>query len=199
LIAVLAMGAVYPCAATLARERELEWRARFRDRVALPQGPSLDAVRYYASVNRSEYRLVEWMAETIRDKPVVAEGCRGTDSYTLQSRIATLTGVCTVVAWPQHEANWRGLVAASRDPGKRITVWQEMNRRIADLAALYTERNDNLIREIIERYRIDYILIGRWERAMYGADAGRRLLEIFKPAFESDETVLLRTDREGAK
>ena len=199
LILVLAMGAVYPVAATLARARELEGRVQFRDRVALPQGPALDAVRYYASVNRSEYRLIEWIAETIRDKPVVAEGCRAGDSYTLQGRIATFTGLRTVVAWPQHEANWRGLVASSRDPGRPIPVWQEMSRRMADLAALYTSQNDGLVREIIERYRIDYVLVGRWERALYGPETGQHLRRMLTAAFEDNDVALLNTARGDAK
>jgi len=192
---VLAMGFAYPFAATLARVDETRRRAPARERIALPPGPELDAVRYYASVNRDEYRLIEWIADTIRGKPAVAEGCRALDSYTVQSRIATFTGLCTVLAWPQHEGNWRSRVRSSLNRGEIVDIWGEMNRRIADLETLFTTRDDALIREIIGRYQIEYIVIGRWERALYGGAAGQHLRELFKPAFESGDTIFLKTQR----
>jgi len=201
--AIVVMGFTYPYAATVARVRELQWRTQSRGRVALPVASALDAIRYYASVNRDEYALIEWIAETISGRPVVAEGCRDKDSYSIQSRIATFTGLPTVVAWPQHEANWRSYVPSPSPSSERgvakVRIWDEMAQRIADLRALYTTSDDRLVRAVAERYRIDYIVIGRWERALYGADAGQRLRTLLKPVFEgpSGETVLLKTDRES--
>jgi len=192
---VLAMGFAYPYAATKARVREHRIRSVLRERVALPPGPALDAERYYASVNRGEYRLVEWIRKNIRGKVVVAEGCRARDSYTLQGRIATFTGLCTVIAWPQHEANWRSRVPSSRDPRRIVPIWVEMNRRLSDLRALYTTRSEQLIRSIVARYGIAYIVVGRWERALYGPGAGARLAAIYRTVFRSDETILLETSR----
>jgi hypothetical protein len=197
LAAVLLMGFVYPYAATLARESELTQRVRFRERIALPSGPALDAVRYYASVNRDEYRLIEWINETVAGKPVIAEACVGTSAYTVQSRIATLTGVCTVLAWPQHEANWRSQVGSSQNPARRVPVWTEMSRRINDLASLYQMRDERAVRAIISTYNIDYILIGKLEIALYGPSCGQYLRQLFRSAFQSGDTILLKTDRGG--
>jgi len=197
LAAVLLMGFVYPCAATLARESELTQRVRFHERIALPNGPALDAVRYYASVNRDEYRLIEWINETVAGKPVIAEACVGTSAYTVQSRIATLTGVCTVLAWPQHEANWRSQVRSSQNPARRVPIWTEMSRRINDLASLYQMRDEKAARAIISTYNIDYILIGKLEIARYGPSCGQYLRQLFRSAFQSGDTILLKTDRGG--
>ncbi|MCX8036286.1 MAG: DUF2298 domain-containing protein [Candidatus Sumerlaeia bacterium] len=197
--AVLLAGLVYPCAATLARVRATRQRAQMRERVALPRGPALDAVRYFASFNREEYALIEWIEDRLRGKPVVAEGCRATDAYSVQGRIATLTGVRTVLAWPQHEANWRSRVRSSFDPTQTVDIWAEMGQRIADLQQLYTTRDIAAIKVIVKRYAIEYIVIGRWERALYGPEAGRRLRDLYPAYFSNGTTVLLRTDMQPGR
>ena len=195
LAVLLAMGFVYPFASTLTRRRELQMRVRFRERVALPTGSAFDAVRYYASVNRDEYRLIEWINQTIADKPVIAEGCIGTSAYSVQSRIATFTGLRTIVAWPQHEANWRSEVRSSRDPARRVSIWSEMGQRIKDLDALYKTSDPKGVQRLVKLYNIDYILLGKLEHSLYGPTAGQYLRQIFRPAFQSGDTVLLKTDR----
>jgi YYY domain-containing protein len=189
---ILAMGAAYPIAGTQARLREQRQRTRTRERVALPPGSRFDAIRYYASVDRDEYRVIEWMEQNLRGKPVVAEGCAAEDAYTLQGRSATFTGVRTVLAWPQHEANWRGLVVPTGG-GKPVPVWNEMSRRIRDLNLLYTSANTSLIRKIVDFNSIDYILIGRWETYLYGPDAGKTLEQIYVPVFQQRDVLLLKT------
>jgi len=195
LAVVLAMGFVYPYAATLARQRELQMRVKFRERIALPAGPALDAVRYYASVNRDEYELIEWINRTIADKPVIAEGCVGTSAYSVQGRIATFTGLCTVVAWPQHEANWRSHVRSSQNSAQTVPVWSEMGLRIKDLNTLYKSEEDGAIAKIIGLHHIDYIVLGKLERTLYGPSAGRYLIQRFSQAFSSGNTIFLRTNR----
>lgn len=197
LVAVLVTGSVYPYASTAARKRELQMRVRFRERIALPAGPALDAIRYYASVNRNEYRLIEWISHAIADKPVIAEGCVGTSAYTIQSRIATFTGLRTVLAWPQHEANWRSQIRSSHDLAQTVPIWSEMSQRINDLASLYKTQDKAVINSIIRTYYIDYILVGKLETSLYGPSAGQYLRQIFKPVFESGDTILLKTDRGG--
>ncbi len=192
--AVLLAGLVYPCAATLARVHGARQRAQARERVALPRGPALDAVRYFASFNHEEYALIEWIQNGLRGRPVVAEGCRATDAYSVQGRIATLTGVRTVLAWPQHEANWRSRVRFSLDPTRMVDIWTEMGQRVADLQQLYTSHDTAVIAAIVKRYAIEYIVIGRWERALYGPQTGRIFRGYYPAYFRNGGTVLLRTD-----
>jgi uncharacterized membrane protein len=193
LAAIVLMGLAYPIAATNARLNEHRKRARTRQRVALPPGSAFDAVRYYASVDRDEYALVEWTEQNIDGKPIVAEGCRTDDAYTVQSRIATFTGVRTLLAWPKHEANWRSHVPPRNGEDEPIPIWTELARRIRHLEMLYTGNDPAVIRRIVDLYGIDYILIGRWEYALYGPAAGQAVRKIYKPAFARGDTILLRT------
>jgi uncharacterized membrane protein len=189
------MGAAYPFAATKARIAEHRRQAAETERIALPPGPSLDAVRYYAAVNRDEYRLIEWIGANIAGKPIAAEACRlEKDSYTVQSRIATFTGIRTVAAWPQHEMNWRNKVPSSLDPREQVPVIKELVQRVIDLKVLYTAPSETLVRRIVARYGIEYIVIGRWERALYGGRAGEFLRTLYKPVFESEDVVFLKTN-----
>lgn len=48
-----------------------------------------------------------------------------------------------------------------------------------------------MIRQILSRYQIEYIIIGDWERALYGPAAGATLATIFRPVYESRRAILL--------
>lgn len=192
--AILLMGAAYPIAATHARCADYRNRVRRGQRAALPPGSTFDAVRYYASVDRAEYALIEWVRENIEGRPVVAEGCAREDAYTLQGRLATFTGVRTVLAWPKHEANWRSTVPPRDGGDNPIPIWVELARRIRDLGLLYTSADANAIRRIVDRYKIEYILISRWERNLYGPGAGATLRKLYSPAFDRRGTTLLQVN-----
>ena len=192
LLGFLIAGAIYPVAATGVRVHRHARRLSSERRDRLPAGSVFDATRYYASVNPDEYRLLELIDSHVAGRPVVAEGCRLRKvSYTLQSRIATFAGVRTVLAWPPHESNWRGVVDSSFHPGQAVWIEDEMRQRTEDLHALYTSADEAMIRQILSRYQIEYIIIGDWERALYGPAAGATLATIFRPVYESRRAILL--------
>jgi YYY domain-containing protein len=83
---------------------------------------------------------------------VVAEAIGG--SYSGFARIATYTGLPTVLGWPSHEVQWRG----TADP---------QGSRQQDIESLYATPDWETARAIIDKYNIRYIVVGGLERQAY--------------------------------
>ena len=71
------------------------------------------------------------------------------------ARISTFTGRPTVMGWAGHELQWQ------HDPGQRS----------ADVQTLYTTTDNAQAQALIDRYGIDYVVVGPIEQTTYG-DAG---------------------------
>ncbi|HMN00633.1 MAG TPA: DUF2298 domain-containing protein, partial [Anaerolineales bacterium] len=83
---------------------------------------------------------------------VVAEAIGG--SYSNYARIATYTGLPTVLGWPWHEFQWRG-------------NWDAHGSRESDIKTLYEVPDWETAQTIIDRYQIRYIVVGGLERTTY--------------------------------
>jgi YYY domain-containing protein len=82
---------------------------------------------------------------------VVSEAVGG--QYSQYARVATLSGIPTVLGWPGHESQWRG-----------PTYGEIAGSRQADIGTLYQDPHLDTVQPIIERYNIDYIFVGFLER-----------------------------------
>lgn len=82
---------------------------------------------------------------------VLAEAVGG--SYSAYARYATFTGMQGVMGWPGHQGQWRG-----------GNVDYE---RIGALESLYSTGDWATASEILQRYAIDYVIVGDLERAAY--------------------------------
>ncbi len=74
-------------------------------------------------------------------------------SYSAYARYATFTGMQNVMGWPGHEGQWRG---GNVDYG-----------RIGAIESLYATGDWATASEILQRYNIDYVVVGDLERAAY--------------------------------
>jgi len=74
-------------------------------------------------------------------------------SYSAYARYATFTGMQNVMGWPGHEGQWRG---GNVDYG-----------RIGAIESLYATGDWATASEILQRYNIDYVIVGDLERAAY--------------------------------
>ncbi|MEI2420292.1 hypothetical protein V6O07_08455, partial [Arthrospira platensis SPKY2] len=83
---------------------------------------------------------------------VVAEAVGG--SYSEFGRIATHTGLQSVMNWGGHQGQWRG--------SDRAYAGRE-----ADVRKLYETRSWEQAREILARYNVRYLVVGDLERRAY--------------------------------
>jgi uncharacterized membrane protein len=97
-------------------------------------------------------------------------------SYTPYARVATHSGLPTVLGWPGHESQWRGGFA-------------EQGTRAQDIEALYVTPDWETAQLILNRYNIRYVFVGTLERTKY-ALAEEKFFQHLVPVFQQGGTVI---------
>jgi uncharacterized membrane protein len=101
--------------------------------------------------------------------------------YSLGGRVTARTGLPTIVGWPNHEWQERGALPP-------------VLARVDDVATLYRTDNAALARSLLDRYNVDYIYIGGYERDRYGPNAGETLTHIGRLVFDRPNVQIYAID-----
>jgi len=106
---------------------------------------------------------------------VEAEG----ESYTDVSRFSVFLGWPTIIGWPIHEWTWRG-------------SYKKVGARRTEVKEIYTGREYLTTRMILNKYDIDYIIVGEFEKKRYGNGINQRKLRVMgEIVFENDGAVII--------
>jgi uncharacterized membrane protein len=117
-----------------------------------PQQRTLDGSAYLAGMMADDYQAMQYMKQL--EDGVVAEAVGpGAGQYSEYARVATFTGMPTVLGWSGHEGQWR-------DASLQGT-------RANDIETLYTTSDWMTAQEILKKYNIKYVYIGNLERSTY--------------------------------
>ncbi|MGE5643114.1 MAG: DUF2298 domain-containing protein [Byssovorax cruenta] len=117
-----------------------------------PQQRTLDGSAYLAGMMADDYQAMQYMKQL--EDGVVAESVGpGAGQYSEYARVATFTGMPTVLGWSGHEGQWR-------DASLQGT-------RANDIETLYTTSDWMTAQEILKKYNIKYVYIGNLERSTY--------------------------------
>jgi hypothetical protein len=151
LLALLAAGAVYPVLASASRT------ANF----ALPR--SLDGTAYMATdpLNAGDAAAIAWLDDPahVSGDPVIVEATGG--EYSHFGRVSAFTGLPTIMGWSGHEWQWRATwLVEPQHAG-------ELERRLADINAIYTNPDPRVVLATLARYHVRYLYIGAAERSAY--------------------------------
>jgi len=155
-VVVLLMGLVYPALAYPDKTNG------FRS----PWGYTLDASAYLARQSPDEAAAIRWLQAA--ENGIVAEAVGG--QYSGFARVATLSGMPTVLGWPGHEGQWRG-------------GYEEVGNREQDIRRLFEAPDWPTSLEVIRLYRIRYIFLGDLEMRTYAVNALKFELNL-KAGFE---------------
>lgn len=123
------------------------------------QSPGLDAVAQLRRNDPGLHATIRWSRDHLdprRDVMVQAVS----ESYTAGNMLAAATGVPTLLAWPNHERQWRRSVPE----GERRAAVDTIYRGGAVPASA----------EIARRFGVTHVYVGREERAAYGAEVAAR-------------------------
>lgn len=122
--------------------------------------------------NMTEYNeAIDWMNENIDGSPVICEAYGA--SYTDHCIVSAYTGLQTVCGWQTHEWLWRfhGIVDKETDTlvsDPERDVWKEyLTPRHNDIDTVYSSFDPILIRDVLSRYNVEYIVYGDLERNAY--------------------------------
>ncbi|MDP9374636.1 MAG: DUF2298 domain-containing protein [Chloroflexota bacterium] len=147
-------SAAYPLAASRVRMQEQE----FPGRVGL-DGLAAVRVKY-----PEEWAGIAWVYDHVPAGAVVAEapGCSYGDFANLpHNRVSAFAGVSAPAGWAAHEEQWRG---------GSPELLAELRPRIADLNTLYTTTDTGEAARLLERYGIEWVYVGIFERDGYTVD-----------------------------
>ncbi len=140
-------------------------------------GLSSDA--FLENYDIDEYRAILFLDEYVQGRPVIIEA--DGSSYTNAGRFSAWTGLPTVFGWHTHEWLWR----SSGD-----TRYPEiLKERENDIGSFYTSSSLEMMRSIIKKYNISFIIVGEQERLKYPDTLREDLLVELGETIFSNETV----------
>ncbi len=155
---LLVAGFLYPIFAT---------RAKIADRFVPEDNAGLNGMDYMTSAVYHDQGqplplifdrdAIEWMRENIEGSPVILEG--NAPLYHWASRIATYTGLPTVIGWDWHQKQQRSIVDGAI-----------IDQRIANVRQMYNSRDFAMTLELMERFKVEYVYVGDVERVFYAPE-----------------------------
>ncbi len=174
-VALIVLGLVYPAATAVQRTDG------FR------KTPTLDGFAFLKQHQPEDYQAAQWLIENVPGRPVVLEAVGG--PYSHYARIATQTGLPTVLGWPQHERLWRGAVAESA-----------IAERERDIDTIYRASNLAEVWHLLDRYNVEYIVYGYLEASKYrdsGAAARAKFEAGLEAVFRAGNTAVYKVASGG--
>ncbi|MBE0699312.1 MAG: hypothetical protein IH586_20505, partial [Anaerolineaceae bacterium] len=137
---------------------------KMTDRAAQNAPHTLDGMAYmgYATYAEDEtemdlsedYRAIQWVQKNIPGSPVIVEA--NVPEYRWGNRYTIYTGLSGVVGWNWHQRQQRALI-----PGDWIFA------RIEAVKEFYNTTRPGDALAFLQRYRVQYIIVGQLERAVY--------------------------------
>lgn len=189
---VLVAGALfYPLTATPAKiaDRYVPTAPRGLDGMAWMDGATWNENGEFSLA--PDAAAIRWMRQNIEGTPTVLEGV--TWPYRWNARIATWTGLPTLIGWDGHQNQQRAPAQAAAIIGQRKNVVQQ----------IYSAVDVPTARRLLDEYGVGVIYIGPLERNLYGGDAGATVFEQlgndWRLAYnQQDAQIYLRTTRSPA-
>ena len=172
------LSAVYPLAGTVS------WIGSATEAVggsepalAAAQRPGAGAADLFRAQFPGDAAVVEYLRANAGAGDVVLE--EAGDAYTWSSRIASFSGVPTVLGWANHEAGWRG-------------GWERVLERSRDIESIYRDPDGDRARALLQEYHVTWVVVGERERRRYGTEGPSRFHLTGRMVMEHAGTRLYR-------
>ena len=160
------VGALYYTPAAIASKAELYGQER-----------TLDGLQHVERFVGHEYRAIEYIRENVGHDSAILEAVGG--GYSEHGRIASSTGVPTVLNWPGHQMQWRG----SSTP---------FTGREQDVQTIYQTLDINEAVSLLDKYDVDHVYVGARERTKYGEAGLAKFIQFMTPVFSEADVVIYR-------
>jgi YYY domain-containing protein len=140
--------------------------------------PTLDGAAWVAQSAPDEYAAIQWLNKNVAGSPVILEA-PGQSYHPDESRVATFTGLPTVLGWAGHEVQWRGA-----DP--------QISQREQDINTIYTTLDSQQALSLLNKYDVTFVYVGPTEHALYPAAGLNKFGEFMDVAFHQGDVTLYR-------
>jgi hypothetical protein len=163
-VIVLIVGLTYPVLGALTRTNQFK----------PPFGFTFDDFERLQRDNPDEAAAMQWLRSAPDGNIVEATG----DPYSSYGRIATYTGLPTVLGWSNHEGQWRdssftGLLAQRRQ----------------DVETIYVTTDWQTTQSLLEQYDICYVIVGNLERTSYRVNE-EKFNNFLRPVFQQGNITI---------
>ena len=106
--------------------------------------------------------------------------------YDWSGRIASYTGLPTILGWPWHQTQ------------QRWDYQHTIGERAADVRRMYETTNTAELETILQGYDVEYIVVGELERLYYGEAGIAKFDEmsgegVIEPVFRNQGVTIYRT------
>jgi uncharacterized membrane protein len=133
---------------------------------------NLDGMSWFAAQYPDDWAGIQWLQRNVTDPSVEAEAVGG--AYNIEeSRIAMATGMPTVMGWTNHEGQWRG------------SSYGLVAERPQQIQTLYQVRDWDTAQAVLDRYQIEYVIIGNEEHTKYNP--------LYQPKFDQNMDVVFKS------
>ena len=130
-----------------------------------------------------DYYAIRWMQENVQGTPVIIEA--NVPEYRWGNRYSIYTGLPSLIGWNWHQRQQRAI-----NPGEWIFG------RVDEVTNFYITENPDEVKDIIEKYDVEYIILGQLERAIYpkeGLDKISNLSGIlWDPVYSVGDTTIYK-------
>ena len=131
-----------------------------------------------------DLEAVQWLQDNVTGSPVVLEA--HSQQYDWSGRIASYTGLPTILGWPWHQTQ------------QRWEYQHTIGERAADVRRIYETIDALEFQALLRRYDVEYIVVGELERlyyreagiAKFDAMAGEGVIE---PVFRNQGVAIYRS------
>ena len=143
--------------------------------------PTLNGLAYVGS---DELAVIDWIRGNTRPDALILEA-KGASYRVSSARISAATGRATLLGWDGHEAQWRGRAYAEMASGRAEAIRE-----------IYQGPRPTTLQEQLDRWQIDFLVVGPEERAQYGVTPAleERLNQILELAFEQGSYRIYRAN-----
>jgi YYY domain-containing protein len=143
-------------------------------------GPAnLDGMSWYAAQYPDDWAGIQWLQANVTGSPVIAEAVGG--AYNIEeSRMAMATGLPTVMGWTNHEGQWRG------------AAYSQVAERPNQIKTLYQVRDWSTAQSVLDRYQIEYVVVGNEERTKYNPLYLPKFDQNMDAVFKSGNLIIYR-------
>ncbi|MDR3239707.1 MAG: DUF2298 domain-containing protein, partial [Clostridiales bacterium] len=125
-----------------------------------------------------DYEIIEYIRQNVRGQPTIAEA--NDAAYTSYGRVAAATGLPDIFNWYTHQQLWRN---------SHIDLFQE---RTDDISALYTSEDPEAIQQVLQKYGVQYIVVGKLERHKFEGWLNEEMLRsLGTVVFQKNESLLI--------
>ncbi len=105
-----------------------------------------------------DYRAIQWLQDNVQGSPVILEA--QAYEYYWGNRYTIYTGLPGVVGWNYHQRQQRA-----------VTGSDKVQARVDEVNAFYHSLDEDFVTNYLEKYRVQYIIVGQQESAFYPAEA----------------------------